>query len=134
MKTYTVYTTSEIRRTITTTEEGISLNVGQDEQYIEGDFTDDRYYVQGSEIKPYPAKPDYPCEFDRASGLWVWVEEKSWSLMRMERDRLLAASDWTQVPDAPVDRAAWATYRQALRDLPSNTTDPRNPAWPTPPA
>jgi len=37
---------------------------------------------------------------------------------RGERDRLLAASDWTQVEDAPVDKAAWATYRQALRDLP----------------
>lgn len=37
---------------------------------------------------------------------------------RAERDRALAASDWTQVLDAPVDRTAWATYRQALRDLP----------------
>jgi hypothetical protein len=39
--------------------------------------------------------------------------------VRAQRDRLLSASDWTQVLDAPVDRAAWATYRQALRDLPS---------------
>ena len=39
--------------------------------------------------------------------------------MRLERNRLLAASDWTQVADAPVDRAAWATYRQALRDFPA---------------
>ena len=39
--------------------------------------------------------------------------------MRLERNRLLAASDWTQVADAPVDRAAWATYRQALRDIPA---------------
>lgn len=38
--------------------------------------------------------------------------------VRAERDRLLSASDWTQVADAPVDQAAWATYRQALRDLP----------------
>jgi hypothetical protein len=37
---------------------------------------------------------------------------------RAERDRALSASDWTQVLDAPVDRTAWATYRQALRDLP----------------
>ena len=39
--------------------------------------------------------------------------------MRLHRDRLLAESDWTQLPDAPVDRAAWATYRQALRDFPA---------------
>jgi hypothetical protein len=37
---------------------------------------------------------------------------------RAERDRALSASDWTQVLDAPVDRTEWATYRQALRDLP----------------
>jgi len=45
--------------------------------------------------------------------------------MRLHRDRLLVESDWTQLPDAPVDRAAWATYRQALRDFPSTwTPDP----------
>jgi hypothetical protein len=54
--------------------------------------------------------------------------------LRLQRNELLAQSDWTQVADAPVDAAAWATYRQALRDLPANTTDPRNPTWPTKPA
>jgi len=53
--------------------------------------------------------------------------------LRSQRDELLAQSDWTQVADAPVDAAAWATYRQALRDLPANTVDPRNPTWPTKP-
>ena len=53
--------------------------------------------------------------------------------LRSMRDSRLAASDWTQVPDAPVNREAWAAYRQALRDLPSNTTDPRNPVWPEKP-
>lgn len=55
-------------------------------------------------------------------------------MLRRKRDVILARCDWTQVPDAPVDQAAWAVYRQQLRDLPSNTTDPRNPAWPSPPA
>ncbi len=45
--------------------------------------------------------------------------------MRHWRDGELARTDWTQVADAPVDQAAWATYRQALRDLPSSNTDPR---------
>jgi hypothetical protein len=31
----------------------------------------------------------------------------------------LTATDWTQLPDAPVDAITYATYRQALRDLPS---------------
>ena len=53
--------------------------------------------------------------------------------VRAKRNRLLIESDWTQVADAPVDTTAWAEYRQALRDLPANTTDPENPVWPTPP-
>jgi hypothetical protein len=39
--------------------------------------------------------------------------------MRVYRDARLAASDWTQAADAPVDREAWAAYRQALRDFPA---------------
>ena len=46
-----------------------------------------------------------------------WAER-----MRLHRDRLLKASDWTQVADSPVDRQAWATYRQALRDFPATWT------------
>ena len=42
--------------------------------------------------------------------------------MRLHRDRLLKESDWTQVADSPVDREAWATYRQALRDFPATWT------------
>lgn len=53
--------------------------------------------------------------------------------IRVERDRLLGETDWTQLPDAPVDRAAWAAYRQALRDI-TETVDPSNPIWPAPPA
>ena len=58
------------------------------------------------------------------------------SRFKEERDGLLAASDWTQSPDSPLTDAkktAWATYRQVLRDLPANTTDPANPVWPTRP-
>ena len=53
--------------------------------------------------------------------------------LRARRSQLLAASDWTQVADAPVDQEAWKVYRQKLRDLPANTTDPRNPDWPEAP-
>lgn len=60
--------------------------------------------------------------------------KKAWRELRLSRRRLLSNSDWTQVPDAPVDSAAWAVYRQQLRDLPANTTDPRNVVWPEPPS
>jgi hypothetical protein len=39
--------------------------------------------------------------------------------MRAARDAALKNSDFTQLIDAPVDRDAWATYRQQLRDLPT---------------
>lgn len=52
---------------------------------------------------------------------------------RQERNTLLAASDWTQVADAPVDQAAWATYRQELRDITSQETFPNEVTWPVPP-
>jgi hypothetical protein len=45
--------------------------------------------------------------------------------MRYWRDGELARTDWTQVEDAPVDKTAWATYRQALRDLPASNANPR---------
>ena len=52
---------------------------------------------------------------------------------RAQRDALLTESDWTQVADAPVDQAAWATYRQALRDLPAQAGFPENIDWPVAP-
>lgn len=45
--------------------------------------------------------------------------ETAEQIMRKERNRLLQESDWTQLDDAPVDKNAWAIYRQALRDLPT---------------
>lgn len=56
--------------------------------------------------------------------------------LRADRDERLRVSDWTQMPDAPLtadQRAAWVKYRQALRDVPENTTDPLNPVWPVEP-
>ena len=52
---------------------------------------------------------------------------------RSQRDRLLSQSDWTQVADAPVDPAGWATYRQALRDVPAQAGFPENIDWPAVP-
>lgn len=57
----------------------------------------------------------------------------TWDIVRSKRDALLAASDWTQLADAPVDKAAWATYRQALRDI-TTAASPATVIWPTAPA
>lgn len=53
--------------------------------------------------------------------------------VRTDRNSRLAACDWTQVADAPVDKAAWATYRQELRDITSQPGFPWEITWPTSP-
>lgn len=58
-------------------------------------------------------------------------------LIRMERDKRLRASDFSQMADVPLtedQRAAWCVYRQALRDLPETTTDLAAVVWPIAPA
>lgn len=66
----------------------------------------------------------------------LWPQVKSdlaWEAVRGERHRRLAACDWTQVADAPVDAAAWAAYRQQLRDIPQTFDDPDQVVWPEEP-
>ena len=53
--------------------------------------------------------------------------------VRRQRDALIAACDWTQVPDAPLTaakHAEWVTYRQALRDVPAQAGFPDTIDWP----
>jgi hypothetical protein len=53
--------------------------------------------------------------------------------VRQQRNQLLSTCDWTQLPDAPVLRATWATYRQALRDVTAQEGFPWNVVWPEQP-
>ncbi len=53
--------------------------------------------------------------------------------MREDRNRRLADTDWTQLADAPVNAQAWATYRQALRDVTAQAGFPWDIAWPEKP-
>jgi hypothetical protein len=53
--------------------------------------------------------------------------------VRTSRGEKLKDSDWTQVADAPVDKAAWATYRQALRDVTEQSGFPWTIEWPETP-
>jgi hypothetical protein len=53
--------------------------------------------------------------------------------MRKQRNEKLSESDWTQVADAPVDKAVWATYRQALRDITTQSGFPWTVTWPDTP-
>lgn len=62
--------------------------------------------------------------------------EKTAEQIRGQRNVFLTRSDWTQMPDAPLSaeqKAAWATYRQALRDITAQAGFPANVVWPTAP-
>ena len=65
--------------------------------------------------------------------LQALVDAQPLKELRQERDRRLQAADWVAVKafttSTPVPEA-WATYMQALRDLPATTEDPKNPVWP----
>ena len=53
--------------------------------------------------------------------------------LRRYRNLKLVQSDWTQLADSTADKTAWATYRQALRDLPAQNADPKKIKFPVAP-
>jgi hypothetical protein len=82
------------------------------------------HIIERLNVIPYPDAiyvPDIPDE-------WRWERIRLW------RDKLLAASDFRMIEDAPWDKTAWANYRQALRDLPSTVTNPADIVFPQPPS
>lgn len=106
------------------------------------------------EVTPAP-QPPYLYDKDYVRGvlvnddgtfteIWTYIDadpaviaERTTSqseAVRYERNEKLSACDWTQLPDASVDAAAWATYRQALRDVPQQAGFPWEITWPTEPA
>ena len=88
--------------------------------------TDDEWFWTGDESdKPTDAEVQaLSTQYDNARPL---------KELRETRTKLLAESDWMANSDVTMSDA-WRTYRQALRDLPANTTDPANPIWPTEPS
>lgn len=105
-------------------------------------FTDEeltRAGYTGPFIKP---------EFDEEIEFSTWDPEKKdwtitpipdevfWNRLRSRRDSLLMATDWVVIKAKETSTnisSAWKEYRQALRDLPANTTDPKNVTWPNQP-
>lgn len=63
------------------------------------------------------------------------AKDSAMANIRATRNQLLNACDWTQAVDCTIaKKTEWATYRQALRDLPSTITEPRTfSAWPNNP-
>lgn len=81
-----------------------------------------------------PFTPEEEAEWDAMEAKWeAGANDRAAAEIRTERDTKLTESDWTQVADAPVDKAAWAVYRQALRDIPAQEGFPGEIIWPVTP-
>ena len=136
---YTIYRldTGQIEKTVSCSVGDLSLQYdGKTHGYILGAISDTQYYVEAGVPVPMPPKPSPHHVFDYTTKQWIdpRTHETQWPFIRSERDRRLLASDWTQLPDVPLaTKEAWATYRQALRDI-TEQPDPFNIVWPTPPA
>lgn len=73
---------------------------------------------------------------DEAGNPIIQDRTVSWDEIRAERNRLLSESDWTQLPDSVLSgelKAAWAAYRQQLRELPEVYTETQAVIWPARP-
>jgi hypothetical protein len=105
-------------------------NLGVSQFSVEGEIdTPESYSTKVTVIASDVGKPEWTKMVDEIERI---KQERKWSDLREQRNSLLQSSDFSQLPDAPVNRDEWATYRQALRDLPS-TVDINNPVYPTKP-
>tara|TARA_R110000787_G_scaffold17112_1_gene53977 strand:- start:4 stop:288 length:285 start_codon:yes stop_codon:yes gene_type:complete len=82
-----------------------------------------------------PFSPEEEAEWDaQVAEYEAGADARAAEAVRKERDGLLDASDWTQMPDySSATKESWATYRQALRDIPDQTGFPNTIDWPTSP-
>ena len=87
-----------------------------------------------SDIK-WKSEETIPTEDEINAELTRLTNAEPLRLLRKERNRRLSNSDWTQSRDVTLSNDTdWKTYRQTLRDLPANTSDPENVTWPTEPS
>ena len=96
----------------------------------------ERIYVDldKSQVIQIEKRPSHAHVFDANSKSWIIDSEKASSEIKLKRDRLLAETDWSQLPDVPDSiKQQYAEYRQELRDItkqdgfPYNVTFPKKP-------
>jgi len=98
------------------------------------EFIGSYYDFDKKQFVRLPPKPSDDYDFDGDTKQWLLNVERASQNAVTKRNQLLYACDWTQLPDAPVDKSAWASYRQALRDITEQPNYPKHIEWPTIPA
>ena len=90
------------------------------------------YHTTSEGNVPFTAEEEVQWAADQAA--WAaGANDRKAVEVRSERNAKLAATDWTQVADTTADKAAWATYRQALRNVPTQAGFPNTVVWPVAP-
>lgn len=133
----TIYKISngEIQRVVSAPDDMIALQINQGEDYIVGEFDDDLFYILNGKAKAKPLSPGEDYVWNPDTKKWVYSKTTD-DLAReaiAKRNDLLLGSDWTQLPDAPANKQAWANYRQHLRDITQQPDFPIKIDWGTPP-
>jgi hypothetical protein len=134
MKHYTIYKTNgHIVSSGICQDETFGYGLDAEQSIIELQSSPISQYIKNGQVVDMPPKPDGEFEFDYKAETWHPNLQAQWSMVKSQRSQLLAASDWTQLPDVPLaTKEAWATYRQALRDI-TNQPDPFTIQWPAQP-
>ena len=126
--------TGEVIRYGVCEENALPNQANEGEDVIVGEFCGSQYVEDGALVN-MPECPTQHHTFDYTTKQWVdpRTEQTQWPVVRSQRNALLSASDWTQLPDVPLaTKETWAIYRQALRDI-TEQTDPFNINWPVRP-
>jgi len=91
-----------------------------------------KYHATSEGNIPFTAEEESQWEAEQAA--WIANSDtRKAAEVRSERNAKLAATDWTQVADTTADKTAWATYRQALRNVPTQAGFPNTVVWPDAP-
>jgi len=88
-----------------------------------------KWVLRGNELEWLDVNQAEPTEAEIQAEIARLEAEQPWKELRQERNRLIAETDYLALSDNTMSDEMKA-YRQALRDLPANTTDPASPVWP----
>ena len=140
---YTIYstTTGQILQQTDCSESAIELQchhwpTGDTVSYVSGSYSSQLYRVVAGVPVPLPACPGQYYVWDYIVNEWVADTTTAAAAATTQRNDLLSASDWTQIPNGPLtalQQQAWATYRQQLRDITDQPGYPMTIEWPVAP-
>jgi hypothetical protein len=111
---------------------------GNNYLYLQSDLLVDinNYKIADGQLSALPNQPGIYYVYDYDSNVWIDSFNYSYAVIE-QRNKLLYESDWTQIPNNPLTQEVqqeWAVYRQALRDITTQSGYPKDVIWPTPPA